>query len=228
MNITYYGHACFSVEVQGKHLLFDPFITPNQLASSIDIASVKADYILITHAHFDHLADLEHVLKHNPDAKIASNFETVSWIGNKYNTENVLPMNQGGKRTLDFGAIKYVTAIHSSSLPDGSNGGNPGGFVVETPEGNFYHTGDTALTYDMKLIGDYMKVDFSMMCIGDVVTMGVEDAIIACDFVKCNKVLGMHYDTFPFIKIDPAAAKAAFEAKGKELILMGIGETMEM
>lgn len=228
MKITYYGHACFLVEVKNTTIIFDPFISSNPLASKIDVSAIKADYMFITHAHFDHLGDAENIIRQNPDIKIASNFEIVSWIGAQYKTENLLPMNQGGNRTLDFGKIKYVTAIHSSSLPDGSNGGNPGGFVVETDEGNFYHTGDTALTYDMKLIGDYHNLDFAMMCIGDTVTMGVDDAIIASDFVKCDKVIGMHYNTFPFIQIDLDAAVDAFKAKGKSLHIFEIGEEKEM
>ncbi|MDB5282406.1 MAG: metal-dependent hydrolase, partial [Bacteroidota bacterium] len=120
-------------------------------------------------------------------------------------------------------------AVHSSSLPDGTYGGNPGGFVLETTEGNLYYSGDTALTMDMQLIpltSGALKV--ALLPIGDNFTMGYEDAILASDFVKCNKVIGLHYDTFGFIKIDHEAATKKFKEKGKELLLLNIGETIEL
>ena len=124
--------------------------------------------------------------------------------------------------------MKCVSAIHSSSLPDGTYAGNPIGFIIESSEGNFYYSGDTALTHDMKLIGEYRKVDFAFLCIGDNFTMSVDNAIIAADFIRCPKIIGMHYDTFGFIKIDHADAKKKFSRAGKELTLMNIGETMNL
>jgi L-ascorbate metabolism protein UlaG (beta-lactamase superfamily) len=112
-------------------------------------------------------------------------------------------------------------------MPDGSYGGNPMGFVVESNEGDFYYAGDTALTYDMKLIGDYRHIDFAFLPIGDNFTMGVDNAIIACDFINCNDIIGMHYDTFGYIKIDKDEAKHKFERTGKKLTLMNIGEQLE-
>jgi L-ascorbate metabolism protein UlaG (beta-lactamase superfamily) len=112
-------------------------------------------------------------------------------------------------------------------MPDGSNGGNPMGFVVESSEGNFYYAGDTALTYDMKLIGEYRKIDFAFLPIGDNYTMGVDNAIIASDFINCNKVIGMHYDTFEDIKIDKEEAVFKFSRNGKKLILMDIGSSLQ-
>ena len=150
MKLTFYGHACFSIELEGKTLLFDPFISPNELAKDIDINSIKADYIFISHGHEDHLADVEAIAKNN-DSTIVSNFEIISWLGDKGLTK-AHPMNHGGSWNFDFGKVKYVNAVHSSTLPDGSSGGNPGGFVVETKEGNFYFAGDTSLHMDMKLI----------------------------------------------------------------------------
>jgi L-ascorbate metabolism protein UlaG (beta-lactamase superfamily) len=124
--------------------------------------------------------------------------------------------------------VKYVNAIHSSSFPDGSYAGNPGGFVVETREGNFYYSGDTALTLDMKLIGETTSLKFAALPIGDNFTMGVDDAIKAADFIRCQQILGVHYDTFPPIKIDQTRARAKFQAAGKELLLLKPGETMEI
>jgi len=222
MNIKYYGHSCYCVEVNGKKLVFDPFITPNELAKGIDINKVEADYILISHGHEDHIADAVFLAK-KTGAKIICNWEVNVWLG-KQGVENIHPMNTGGKVKLDFGNVKCVAAQHSSSMPDGTYGGNPMGFVVESTEGSFYYAGDTALSYDMKLIGDYRKIDFAFLPVGDNFTMGVDNAIIACDFIKCNDIIGMHYDTFGYIVIDKSEAKNKFEMAGKKLTLMAIGE----
>jgi L-ascorbate metabolism protein UlaG (beta-lactamase superfamily) len=136
-------------------------------------------------------------------------------------------MNIGGKIKLDFGSVKCVVAVHSSIMPDGAYGGHPMGFVIESNEGNFYYAGDTGLTYDMKLIGDYRKIDFAFLPIGDNFTMGVENAIIATEFINCEDIIGMHYDTFGYIKIDKAEALSKFTRAGKHLTLMEIGETIK-
>ncbi len=224
MNISYYGHSSFGVEINGKHLLFDPFISPNELAKNIDIAKVNADFILISHGHFDHIADAVAIAKRTK-AKVICCWEISVWL-EKQGIENVHPMNIGGKTKLDFGNVKCVNAVHSSSLPDGSYGGNPMGFVIESNEGNFYYSGDTALTYDMKLIGEYRKIDFAFLPIGDNFTMGIDNAIIASDFINCKDIIGMHYDTFGFIKIDTKEATDKFSRAGKKLTLVKIGETI--
>ncbi len=222
MKVTFLGHSCFLVEVSGKHLLFDPFISPNELAKKINPDTIEADYVLISHGHEDHLADAESILKRT-GATLISNFEIVSWYGGK-EIVNAHPLNHGGGFNFEFGRVTYTTAIHSSMLPDGSYGGNPGGFVVETEEGNFYFSGDTALTYDMKLIGEAFRLDWAALCIGDNFTMGARDAAKAAKFVGATKVLGLHYDTFPPIEIDHEAAKRAFSHVGVELKLPEIGE----
>ncbi|MGQ0829551.1 MAG: metal-dependent hydrolase [Bacteroidota bacterium] len=223
MNITYYGHSCFGVEVNGKHILFDPFITPNELAKNVDATKVKADYILISHGHEDHIADAVNIAKRT-NATVLCNWEIHVWL-NKKGINNTHPMNVGGKWKFDFGNVKCVTAVHSSSLPDGTDGGNPMGFIVESPDANFYYAGDTALTYDMKLIGNYRQIDFAFLPIGDNFTMGPENAIIASEFINCSKIIGMHYDTFGYIKIEKDSAVRKFANAGNELILFDIGET---
>jgi L-ascorbate metabolism protein UlaG (beta-lactamase superfamily) len=137
-------------------------------------------------------------------------------------------MNTGGQRPFDFGSVKCVNALHSSSLPDGSYGGNPMGFIVTSEQHSFYYSGDTALTLDMQLIPRWAKLDFAVLCIGDNFTMGYEDAIEAAKMIQCNTIVGVHYDTFGYIKIDKEAARQAFTNAGMTLHLPGIGETLEL
>jgi L-ascorbate metabolism protein UlaG (beta-lactamase superfamily) len=226
MKLTYYGHSCVGVLVHGKHLLFDPFISGNPLAKSVDAKCVPADYIFISHAHDDHMLDAIPIAQ-GTGAMVVSNFEIVEWLTAK-GVARAHSLNHGGGRSFDFGRVKYVNAVHSSMLSDGSYGGNPGGFVVESGEGNFYFSGDTALTMDMKLIGEATRLRFAALCIGDNFTMGVDDAIRAAEFVKCDNILGIHYDTFPPIQINREEAKAKFKAAGKTLHLLSPGGTMEI
>jgi len=225
MKATYYGHACFSVEVMNRTLLFDPFIRGNELAKGINIHAIAADYIFVSHGHVDHIADTAEIATRTR-AMVVSSFEVIEWLG-KARLPKTHAMNHGGAWQFDFGRAKFVNAIHSSSLPDGSYGGNPGGFVIETAEGNFYYSGDTALTMDMKLIGQSTKLTFAALCIGDNFTMGIEDAIHAAEFVGCDQILGLHYDTFPPIKIEHKAALQKFKDAGKTLHLLSIGASHE-
>lgn len=225
MKVTYYGHSCFGVEVAGKHLLFDPFISGNPLAQGVDINRIPADYILVSHGHDDHMLDTANIAKRT-HATVISNFEISEWFGAKGLTRRH-GLNHGGSVALDFGRVKFVGAIHSSVLPDGTYGGNPGGFVVESAEGSFYYSGDTALTLDMKLIGETIRLKFAVLCVGDYYTMGVEDALRAAEFVGCNEILGVHFDSFPPIKIDREAARGKFKAAGRRLHLLNPGEARE-
>lgn len=225
MKITFYGHACLGIEISGKHIIVDPFITGNPNASHIDINALKADFILLTHAHNDHTLDVETIAR-NTNAIIVSGYETAAYYGNK--GYNYHPMNHGGSWQFDFGKVKYVTAIHSSSFADGTYGGNPGGFVIEGEHKNIYIAGDTALTMDMKLIPMRTKLDLAIFPIGSNFTMDVEDAILASDFVDCDKVLGCHYDTFGFIVINHDEAKKKFFDAGKDLMLLDIGESISL
>ena len=220
MKVTYFGHACLSLSINDKTLLMDPFITGNPLAKDINVDSLAADYILITHAHQDHILDVETIAK-NTKATIISNYE----IAMHYSAKefNVHPLNHGGKCVFDDITIKYVNAIHTSSFPDGTYGGQPGGFVISFENKSIYIAGDTAVTFDMKLIPMYTKLDLAILPIGDNFTMGIDDAIIASDFIECNKILGCHYDTFSPIKIDKNEAIQKFDKNSKELILLEIG-----
>jgi len=226
MKLTYYGQSCFSVQVAGKNLLFDPFITPNDLAKHINIADIKADYILLSHGHADHTADAVQIAKQNKSTVIGA-FEVAMWM-NSQGVENYHPMNTGGKWKFDFGTVKCTSAIHSSNMPDGSYGGNPMGFLLTTGEGNFYYSGDTALTMDMQLIPKWGKLDFAVLPIGDNFTMGIDDAIAAAEMIQCQNIVGVHYDTFGFIKIDHEKAKKAFADAGLNLHLIKIGESVDL
>ncbi|WP_191859427.1 metal-dependent hydrolase [Hanstruepera ponticola] len=225
MKITFYGHASLGIQVNDVTILVDPFISGNDKASQIDVNSLKADYILITHAHQDHILDVE-AIANRTKAIIISNYEIATHYENK--GFEVHPMNHGGSWDFEFGMVKYVNAIHTSSFPDGSYGGQPGGFVIEGEHKNIYIAGDTALTMDMKLIPMQTTLDLAILPIGDNFTMGIDDAIIASDFVQCDKVLGYHFDTFGYIEIDHEEAKRKFFDKDKDLMLLAIGESLEL
>ncbi len=226
MKFTYYGHSCFLVEVSGKKLLFDPFISGNELAAGkIDVATVEADYILVSHGHGDHVADLVSIAKRT-GAKVIGAYEVVDWA-QRQGVENVHPMNFGSAQ-FEFGKLHFLPAAHSSSLPDGSYGGNPGGFLVHGADKKFYYTGDTCLTMDMKLLPMYAQLDFAIMPVGGNFTMDAQDAVIAADFIGCNQIIGVHFDTFGYIKINHDAARQLFASAGKQLTLPAIGETLDV
>lgn len=225
MQITYYGHSCFMIRLGGSKVLFDPFISDNPLAAEVDISTIDPDYILISHGHGDHVQDAETIAKQS-DATIVSNYEIVTWFETK-GIKKFHPMNLGGSWNFDFGRVKYVQAVHSSSLPDGANGGNPGGFIIENNDITFYYAGDTALMLDMQLFA-LSNLQFAFLPIGDNFTMGIDDAVTAASFLKVKKVIGMHYDTFGFIEIDKDRAKQVFSKAGVELVLLNIGETLDI
>jgi L-ascorbate metabolism protein UlaG (beta-lactamase superfamily) len=226
MKFTFYGHSCFAIEVAGKKLLFDPFVTGNPLAKDkIDINSIEADYILVSHGHGDHTGDLVAIAK-NTKATVITAYEIVNWL-NAQGIDHAHPMNFGAFN-FEFGEVRFTPATHSSALPDGSYGGNPGGFLIKTSEGNIYYTGDTCLTMDLQLIPRYAKLDFAIMPIGGNFTMNVSDAIMAAEMVQVKKVVGVHFDSFGYIVIDHDKAKADFKAAGLELVLPEIGGSFEI
>lgn len=226
MKLTYYGHSCFLVETNGKKILFDPFISYNELASDIELSSIETDFILVSHGHSDHIADCIAIAE-NTQAKVICSWEIHEWLNHK-GIKNTHPMNTGGK--WDFGefVVKCTAAQHSSGLPDGSYGGNPMGFLIKSTEGNFYYSGDTALTADMQLIAKWAKLNFAVLPIGDNFTMDAADAAECALMIDCKTVIGVHFDTFGFIKIDHDNAKKTFANKGVELKLLKIGETINI
>lgn len=225
MQFTFYGHACFSIASGGKRFLFDPFISGNPLAKDIDVNSIQADYILVSHAHIDHTADLISIAKRT-GAIVIGAWEVAEWV-KKHGYENVHPMNFG-RFSFPFGDVRFVQAAHSSSFADGTYGGSAGGYILKLEEGCFYYTGDTGLMLDFQLIPNFAKPDFTIMPIGGNFTMDIADAVIAAGYIQCNKIIGVHYDTFGYIVIDKEQAVQQFANAGKELLLPQIGETITL
>ena len=226
MKLTYYGHSCFALQTAGKTIIFDPFIRGNELASDIDFKVIKADYILVSHGHEDHTADLI-ALAQQTGAKVVANWEIHAWL-QRNGVHNTHPMNIGGKWVFDFGTVDMVFAAHSSSFADGTYAGTAAGFVIESEEQTLYYAGDTALTSDMKLLPQRFKIDTALLPIGDNFTMDYKDACTVAEMVGCPKVIAMHFDTFGFIKIDHQLVKSHFEQHHKLLTISKIGETLKL
>jgi len=225
MKFTYYGHACFAVETGGKTLLFDPFVSSNDLARDAGVTAGKlaADAILVSHGHFDHIGDAQDIAIRT-GAPVVGCYELCSWLA-QAGTPEIRPLNLGGTADLGFCRAKFVAAAHSSVLPDGTHGGAAGGFYVNTAEGNFYYAGDTALTMDMDLLDK--EPEFAVLPIGGVFTMGVADAVRSAQMLSVKTVVGVHYNTFPPIAIDAKAAIKTFADAEIQLLLPPIGESIE-
>ena len=224
MKFEYYGHACFLIDTGKEKLLFDPYISENPLAENIDIQSIKADYIFISHAHDDHIADLALVTQNNA-AKIVCNFEIMNYLS-KQGFDNFMPMNIGGKFNGNFGTVRMTQAIHSSSFSDGTYGGTATGFLLEIQNKGIYYAGDTALFSDLKLLAELHKIDWALLPVGGLFTMDVQDATIAAKYLNCNQVIGLHFDTFAPIKIDPEKAHKIFLEEHLNLILPQIQQSI--
>ncbi|MGB5316838.1 MAG: metal-dependent hydrolase [Robiginitalea sp.] len=226
MKITFLGHAALYIQTSTHRILVDPFISGNEMAAGkIDVQALNPDVILLTHAHQDHVLDVEAIASRT-EALIISNYEIVTYYQNKGFQGH--PMNHGGARDFDFGWLKYVNAVHTSSFADGTYGGQPGGFLLKCEGKMIYIAGDTALHSDMKLIPLYGNTDLAILPIGDNFTMGVTDALLAAGFVDCNRVMGVHYNTFGYIEIDTDAAIKTFKDGGKTLLLPEIGEVLSV
>ena len=211
---TFYGHAAIGIETSGYHVLVDPFLSGNAKASiSADV--VPADFILVTHGHSDHLGDAIAIAKRT-GALLISVAEIANWA----KTKGVKSHGQhiGGGYHHPFGYLKLTNALHGSALPDGSNGGNPVGFLLTTNDNQkIYLAGDTGLFGDMKLIGDE-GLDLAAIPIGDNYTMGPADALRAVEFLHPRIVVPIHYNTFPLIQQDPVAWAKQVEEKTSTLV----------
>lgn len=222
VTITWLGHSSFALEGEGTRLLIDPYLNDNP-ASPIKADKAEADFILLTHGHFDHVTDAPAIAKRT-DAKVLAGFEVTEWLKREGVAEDkVIPMNPGGAVRLPFGKVKFTIAHHSSSTPDGAYGGVPGGFVIELAGKRLYFAGDTALFLDMKLIG-LGGLDLAVLPIGDLFTMGPEDSVEAVKFLNPKKVAPCHYNTWPPIAQDgPAWAEEVRRQTAAEAIVVDPG-----
>ena len=204
MSVTFHwhSHSAWTIESGGTRILIDPFLTGNPTAV-VGADQVKADFILLTHAHGDHLGDTVAIAKRT-GAPVVSNFEITVWLGNQ-GVENTFGLNCGGGVQLPFGRVVYTRADHTSSFPDGTYGGVAGGFVFQVGGHTVYNTGDTALFSDMQLFAERYQPDVVLLPIGDFFTMGPDDALDALKWIKPQVAFPQHYNTFPPIKQDGAA-----------------------
>jgi L-ascorbate metabolism protein UlaG (beta-lactamase superfamily) len=224
VEVTWYGHACFSIVGGGATLLTDPFLTGNPLAA-VKADEVSADYVLVSHAHGDHLGDAMPIAKRT-GATVIANFEIASYCGNE--GAKAHPLHIGGGREFPFGRVKLTIAHHGSSFPDGGYGGNPAGFLLTIDGKKIYHACDTGLFYDMKLIGEE-GIDLAILPIGDNFTMGPEDALKAVKLVEPRIVVPIHYDTFEVIQQDPYAfAQRVEEETSAKCMVLKPGEGLTL
>jgi L-ascorbate metabolism protein UlaG (beta-lactamase superfamily) len=227
IQVTWLGHSGFQLVIGDHHVLIDPFLTGNPLAAA-DPATIEADYILLSHGHSDHVSDAPAIAQRT-GATVVANFEVGSWVQNQHNVEHVHTLNPGGGVQLPFGRVELTIAHHSSSLPDGSYGGQPNGILLFTTEGKtLYHAGDTTVFYEMQLIGAH-GIALAILPIGDYFTMGIRDSLKAIEFLKPETVIPMHYNTFDPIAQDAAAwAQQVNNKTSAKPIVLDPGDTYEV
>jgi L-ascorbate metabolism protein UlaG (beta-lactamase superfamily) len=221
--VTYLGHSAFLLETSKAQLVIDPFLSDNPLAKAKP-KDIKCQYVLLSHGHGDHLGNSIEIARAD-DATIVAPFELANYCADK--GAKVHPMHIGGSHEFSFGRVKLTIAHHGSAAPDGTYTGNPCGFLVYADGKTFYHTGDTGLFYDMKLIGEMNKIDLAVLPIGDNFTMGIDDAVKAAEFLKSKMVIPMHYNTFEVIHTDPQEFVKKVKEKGLQAMVLSIGSSYE-
>jgi len=212
IEVTWLGHGCFSLAT-GKHrLIIDPFLDDNP-AAPLKAKEVEADFILVSHGHFDHISDAA-AIANRTGAIVLANYEVATWLHTQHKVQNTVGMNLGGATRQAFGTAKFTLAQHSSQLPDGSYGGSPGGWLLTIEGKKLYFACDTALFADMATIGK-TGLDLAVVPIGDLYTMGPEDSIAAIELLQPRRVAPAHYNTWPPIAQDAAAWAQQVKAKTK-------------
>ena len=196
MKLRYFSHsACQITTNSGLKILIDPFLDNNP-TSPVKSADVDADFIVLTHAHGDHIGDSFAIAK-RCNSKFIAVFELANYIESK--GFNAHPMHIGGSRAFEFGKLKFTMAMHGTVTPEGSYAGLAAGVILSIDGKNLYHTGDTGLFYDMKLIGEMNPIDYMLLPIGDNFTMGIDDAVKAVELANPKCAIPIHYNTFPVI-----------------------------
>ena len=226
-DLTWLGHATWQLKTGKYSILVDPFLDDNPAAPA-KAKNVDATHILISHGHFDHIADAAEIAN-RCGATVISNYEITTWLTKKHVVQSTIGMNLGGSAELPFGRVKLTLAFHSSQLPDGSYGGNPGGFLVSLKDGpTIYFACDTALFGDMTLIGK-VGIDVAVLPIGDLFTMGPADAVEATKLLSPRVVIPSHFGTWPPIEQDPVQwAEQVSEQTGAKAIVLRPGETFNL
>jgi L-ascorbate metabolism protein UlaG (beta-lactamase superfamily) len=225
MKLRYFSHSAFQLTTDaGKKILIDPFLSGNP-TSPVKANDVEADYIILTHAHGDHIGDSFEIAKRCGSTFICVNELANYCISKGFKAHN---MHIGGSHNFDFGRVKFTIAHHGSLTPDNHYAGEPAGVIVWADGKSVYHTGDTGLFYDMKLIGEMNPVDYMLLPIGDNFTMGITDAVKAVEMVSPKLAIPMHYNTFPVIETDPDQFKKMVEQKGLKAKVLKFGEEIEL
>lgn len=224
MKIKYHGHSFVQIEHKKQSIAIDPFLTGNPKAI-VKPSDIKCDYIVLTHGHGDHFGDTVEIARIN-NALVLATFELANYTERK-GVRNVHTLNLGGGFNFPFGRVKLTLAHHSSSTPDGAYAGDPAGILLYIDEKTFFHAGDTALFYDMKLIGETNSIDYAFLPIGDNFTMGIDDAVKAAEFLNAKNIIPIHYNTFDVIKADAVQFSKKIQAIGKNCIIMNPGDELE-
>lgn len=217
-SLTWLGHGAWQLDTAGHRVLIDPFLTGNP-AAAVSADAVSADFILVSHGHGDHVGDTVAIAKRT-GATVIANYEITEWLG-RQGVAKTHPMNTGGAHAFPFGNLKLTIAHHTSMLPDGTNGGNPCGFLIRLGDGKkIYHAADTGLFLDMQLIGEE-GIDLAILPIGDNFTMGPDDALRAIRLIQPRQVIPTHFGTWDLIAQDAGrwAARVRTETTAEPIVL---------